>query len=234
MGSGQLTPNVTSHSLMNGSTPVEHCVFDETNYSNTDTTQQDLGRNVLGSHDAIVIIPRATLEPGSTYVASITANGQVYSWTFTIGDPDGDRDNIPNTTDNCPHWTNALQDLPNWPIPAADSDCDGFSNSVGQALLAPESYIGTDPTTQCAHTSTSNDESGTDKWPMDFNDNQRVNGQDFLTFNFVMNQSTAGPPVTVPIMGTFPRTRWDFNGNGLINGQDFLRFNFFINKVCTP
>jgi hypothetical protein len=173
---------------------------------------------------------------GSNVTATATNasnNTSEFSSTFACGDPDGDLRSTCN--DNCPLWSNPSQTLPNWPVPVGDSDCDGFPDTVGQVNLAPEVYIGTNPTRQCAATATANDENtNPDDWPMDFNDNQRVNGQDFLTFNYVMNQSTAGPPVTVPIIGTFPRVRWDFNGNGLINGQDFLRFNFFINRTCTP
>jgi hypothetical protein len=82
IGPGNLTPNVTAHSFMQGSTPLEHCVFDETNYTNPD--YQSLGRSVLNSRDAIILIPRNPLTAGSSYTASITANGQTHTWTFSI------------------------------------------------------------------------------------------------------------------------------------------------------
>jgi hypothetical protein len=149
------------------------------------------------------------------------------------GITDFDSDGIFDASDNCEFWANSSQTLPNWPIPPGDSDCDGYSDSVGQTLLAPESYIGTDPTRHCNSTSTANNEVNTeDAWPMDFNDNQLSNGQDFLTFNYSINLNTNGPPIAVPIMGTFERERWDFSGNGIINGQDFLKFTPFINRRC--
>ena len=84
IGPGNLTPNVTGHSLMQGGTSLEHCVFDETNYTNPDGSTQSTGRNVLNARDAIVLIPRNPLTPGLTYNMSITANGQTYAWSFTV------------------------------------------------------------------------------------------------------------------------------------------------------
>jgi hypothetical protein len=71
-----------------------------------------------------------------------------------------------------------------------------------------------------------------DAWPMDFNDNRLVNGQDILAYNLAFGLSTSGPAIFVPGVGTFERTRFDLNGNGIINGQDILRFNFFFGKSC--
>ncbi len=84
IGSGNLTPNVTAHSFMRGSTALEHCVFDETSYVNPDGSTQSLGRNVLNARDAIVLIPRAPLTRGATYTVSITVNGQTHTWSFTV------------------------------------------------------------------------------------------------------------------------------------------------------
>jgi hypothetical protein len=85
LGSGSITPNVTAHSLLQGSTPLEHCVFDETNYTHaTDPSAQSLGRAVLDARDAIVLIPRQSLSAGSSYTVSITTNGRTYTWTFTV------------------------------------------------------------------------------------------------------------------------------------------------------
>lgn len=84
IGPGHLVPNVTSHSFMQGNSPLEHCVFDETSYSNPDRQQQDLGRSILNSRDAIVLIPRFPLLPGTSYTVSITVNGQTHTWSFTV------------------------------------------------------------------------------------------------------------------------------------------------------
>lgn len=84
IGDGALTPNVTAHSFKQGATALAHCIFDETNYTNSDGSQQSLVQSILGARDAIVLIPRAPLEAGKTYTASITANGNTHTWSFTI------------------------------------------------------------------------------------------------------------------------------------------------------
>ena len=84
IGSGNLTPAVTASSFKQGSTSLEHCVFDETNYYNSIQSLQDLGRSILNARDAIVLIPKAALAPGATYTASITVNGQTHTWSFAV------------------------------------------------------------------------------------------------------------------------------------------------------
>ncbi len=84
VGPGNLTPSVTLHSFMQGSTSLEHCVFDETSYTNPDGSLQSLGRGILDSRDAIVLIPREPLAPGGRYTVSITADEQTYTWSFTV------------------------------------------------------------------------------------------------------------------------------------------------------
>jgi len=96
IGAGDLTPVVSTTSFTRNGQPLQHCVFDETTYNNPDRRQQRLGRNILGARDAIVLIPRAPLSPGTTYTASITANGHAYTWSFSIGSttPSRDRQNL--------------------------------------------------------------------------------------------------------------------------------------------
>ena len=84
LGSGNVSPQVTGHSLTENGAPVEHCVFDETNYTNADTSQQWVGRIILNVRDAIVIMPRSPLTPGASYTASVTVNGQTHTWSFTV------------------------------------------------------------------------------------------------------------------------------------------------------
>jgi|GEM_PF-3272755 len=83
-GTGGDVPNVTASSLLRGQEPMEHCVFDETNYVHPDPVVQRDGRAVLGLRDAIIIIPRQALTPGAAYTASVTSNGVTYTWTFTV------------------------------------------------------------------------------------------------------------------------------------------------------
>jgi hypothetical protein len=84
LGHGSLTPNVTNTSFMQGGTPLEHCWFDETNYTNPDSSLQSTGRAVLAARDAIVLIPRNPLTPGATYTVAITASGETHTWSFSV------------------------------------------------------------------------------------------------------------------------------------------------------
>lgn len=85
IGSGNLTPVVSATSFAQNGRPLEHCVFDETTYSDPDREQQKLGRSILGARDAIVLVPRFPLTAGATYTASVTVNGHTYIWSFSIG-----------------------------------------------------------------------------------------------------------------------------------------------------
>jgi hypothetical protein len=84
IGDGDVDPAVTASSFKQGSTELANCRFDGTNYSNPTPADQTLGRGILRSRSAIVLIPRAPLVPGKSYTASITTNGQTYTWTFNV------------------------------------------------------------------------------------------------------------------------------------------------------
>src|ERR1700674_4391578 len=92
---------------------------------------------------------------------------------------DADGDGVGNVCDNCPNWPNPSQALPNWTVPAGDTDCDGFPDSVpigAPNALNSETNMGTDPSRHCAATPARNDEPPPDAWPVDFDDNQTANG----------------------------------------------------------
>ena len=89
LGTGNVIPYpglspVTAFSFKQGTTTLESCEFDENNYQNPDSNSQNLGRAVLSTRDAIVIVPRNPLTPGATYTVSVTANSQVHTWSFTV------------------------------------------------------------------------------------------------------------------------------------------------------
>lgn len=98
LGPGDVTPVVTAHSFQKGSTPLAHCVFDETSYVNPNPADQSGMRGVLDAHDAIVLIPRSPLEPGASYTVSITVNGQTYTWSFRVSE------NVAQAAGNVPEW----------------------------------------------------------------------------------------------------------------------------------
>jgi uncharacterized protein YkwD len=84
LGGGSITPSVTASSFLRDGTPLDHCIFDETSYVNSNSSMQSLGRAVLHSRDAIVIMPRSPLSVGHTYTASITVNGATHTWSFSV------------------------------------------------------------------------------------------------------------------------------------------------------
>jgi hypothetical protein len=84
-GTGSVNPVLTSHSLKTNGSDLEHCVFGEADYVNKNASDQNLGRLVLGSRDAIILIPRNPLVWGNTYDVSVTANDTTYNWSFTVG-----------------------------------------------------------------------------------------------------------------------------------------------------
>jgi uncharacterized protein YkwD len=86
IGPGDQTPQVLAHSIAQGDQSIEHCVFDETNYSNPDSSAQSLGRAVLGARDAIVLIPKEPLVPGATYTVSLTLANGSYTWSFHVSE----------------------------------------------------------------------------------------------------------------------------------------------------
>jgi uncharacterized protein YkwD len=88
IGSGSDVPRVSNHSFTSEGKSLEHCVFDETNYSNPDRGAQDLARNILNARDAVVLIPKDPLQLGVTYTVSITVNGSTIKWSFQVANAD--------------------------------------------------------------------------------------------------------------------------------------------------
>jgi hypothetical protein len=84
IGSGSQVPSVSAHSFQQAGSHLDHCVYDETNYSNPNSNDQDTGRGVLHMRNAIVLIPKKSLNPGMTYTVSITNSGTTYTWSVTV------------------------------------------------------------------------------------------------------------------------------------------------------
>lgn len=85
VGAGGTTLQVTAHSLKRDGVDVDHCVFQGGDYTHPDAGTQASGRATLGSRDAVVVMPREPLAPGSTYSVSLTVNGRTYAWSFKAG-----------------------------------------------------------------------------------------------------------------------------------------------------
>jgi len=85
-GSGAGTPVVTASSFSRDGAALEHAVYTEATYTNANASHQSLGRSVLGTRDAVVLIPKAPLIEGARYDVSLTVNGSVYAWSIGGGD----------------------------------------------------------------------------------------------------------------------------------------------------
>lgn len=83
VGTGSGVPALGGSSFRSGDRVLDHCAFSETTYTNPDSAAQRSGRRILDVRDAIVLIPRAPLEPDRTYTASVVVDGQQYTWSFT-------------------------------------------------------------------------------------------------------------------------------------------------------
>ena len=84
LGSGNQVPRVTGSWFAEGTRVLDHCIFDEGSYMNRDAGQQRLGRSILASRNAIVLIPRKPLRPGARYRAVVEVNGRLIDWTFGV------------------------------------------------------------------------------------------------------------------------------------------------------
>jgi uncharacterized protein YkwD len=65
-------------------TSIESCGYGSSDYSNPDANLQELGRGILKTSGAVVVVPRAPLDKGAKYAVSVTVNGTVYAWRFSI------------------------------------------------------------------------------------------------------------------------------------------------------
>lgn len=163
-------------------------------------------------------------------IESVTLTGTAEKFTELVAiPPDADGDSVPDSADSsdtdgdgtpdnadaCPQYATT------WPVPPGDSDCDGFPDSVAIGppnSLASEAGMVTHATRRCANNTTRNDEPFRDRWPVDFDDNQTVNGSDLLTF--------------APNLFPAYNARWDLSGDGKVNGSDFLKMAPFFGKTC--
>ncbi len=80
---------VTAFSLALNGTDLgsgNYVEIDEFNYANStlDSTTLTNSQKTLGMRGAVALLPKQPLVPGSTYTASITVNGTLYLWSFTV------------------------------------------------------------------------------------------------------------------------------------------------------
>jgi hypothetical protein len=84
LGSGTRVPRVIASYVGDGQA-LEHCVFDEGTYRNRSAAEERLGRSILASRDAIVVIPRQPLRHGAAYRVVLEVAGQPrIDWRFSV------------------------------------------------------------------------------------------------------------------------------------------------------
>jgi hypothetical protein len=123
--------------------------------------------------------------------------------------PDTDADAVIDGSDNCPLWPNTSQTLPPWPVPAGDSDCDGFTN-------AHEGTLGTVATKQCPVAG------NPDAWPPDFNKSRSVSVTDVLAMKPYFGLTVPPAPA-----------RYDLVQSNSIGITDVLELKDYFGKSCT-
>jgi hypothetical protein len=83
LGNGSTTPNIINHRLAMGEQPLDSCLFDETSYRNNNTYAQQVGRQILDSSDAVVIMPRNPLAIDETYTVQVMNGDETFTWSFS-------------------------------------------------------------------------------------------------------------------------------------------------------
>ena len=156
--------------------------------------------------------PSANLAPKGYYMLFVVNSADVPSEaTFILlGETtDSDGDGLTDDAETIVYGTDPL---------VSDTDGDGFSDG-------DEVFMGTDPLSGCAATSTASDEALPDAWPFDLDDDQRAGITDVLSYLTVFNTSAPGPPYD---------RRFDLDASGLIGIVDVLSYLAVFNQTCTP
>ena len=121
------------------------------------------------------------------------------------GDSDGD--GVPDVGDNCISWPNATQNLPPWPVPPSDPDCDGFSTSL-------KTSAGTSPIMHC----------GLNAWPADINNDGFSDGTDITIIAGSFGKAVPPAPARHNIAPD--------PVDGFVDGTDITRIAGFFGKGC--
>ena len=208
-------------------------VYQEYDMSSMDP-DSDVDIIVVGGGPLGLIVPAPTDLDGDGEMETLIWEPEVPFAAPIDADLDGDSDvdvrwanAQSNAIDNCPGDGNTNQ--ANFDGDAygdvcdPDDDEDGFGDTEPVGGRASEAFLQTDPMGGCASTSTANDESGSDAWPVDFNDSQSANIVDVLQYIGKLNYASPNP---------LYNQRFDLSGDGAVNLVDVLKFIPFLNKCC--
>ena len=147
--------------------------------------------------------PTPTPGPTPTPTATATPAPTGTGGPSPTGDSDGD--GVMDGPDNCPNWPNLGQNLPPWPVPGGDPDCDGF-------ISGDETAIGTLPLLHC----------GVNAWPVDFDSSMLIDISDVLSLKPVYGG-------TVPLVSA----RFDLFVDDIIDISDVLALKPFYGASCS-
>ena len=170
-----------------------------------------LGRSI--PHNDIVLANPSSAAT-HTWTGSFTSFGGAHMTNVNepvcIGNScDRDSDGVADVGDICDTWPNPAQNLPPWPVPADDPDCDGFNSAV-------EDPVGANPLVQC----------GFNAWPADITNDTFSDTGDIgaLTANF-------GAPVPpAPARHNIAPDPVD----GFIDTGDIGKMTAFFGMTCAP
>jgi hypothetical protein len=76
--------NILRHSITSNQKPLEHCIFIPGTYAGRNDGQTSIGRQVLTTFGAVVLIPRVPLRAGNAYSVSVSTDRKEYRWSFSV------------------------------------------------------------------------------------------------------------------------------------------------------
>ncbi len=138
-----------------------------------------------------------------------------------------------NGHDPSPYWTSCAP--PDWPVPPGDTDCDGYPDTVAVVGRADEAFLGTDPTEHCAADTIENNDGpggvgsgGIDHWPLDMDDNRKLDLGDILKYNLPWEAVGPEGPATLY------KKRLDLDKSNVLDLGDALQYNLVWEVSCVP
>jgi hypothetical protein len=153
------------------------------------------------------IAPDPALD-GFVDIIDISKIGGFFGRTCAPCPADLDCDTIGDAVDNCPSWPNLNQQLPPWPVPPNDPDCDGFSTAV-------ENSAGTGPQAHC----------GANAWPADLNNDGSSDITDISVLGGSFGESVPPAPARHNIAPDPVDT--------VVDITDISRIGGFFGKTCS-
>jgi len=84
LGPAARDQNILRHSFTTNQKPLEHCIFIPGTYVGANDAETSIGREVLTTFGAVVLIPRVPLRAGNSYSVSVSTDRMEYRWSFSV------------------------------------------------------------------------------------------------------------------------------------------------------